>query len=35
MHVMLGLLNTNLISSFGYRGGHDSYKMADRTLQWH
>jgi len=33
MHVMLGLVNTNLISSYGYRRSHDNYKMADRTLQ--
>ena len=33
MRVMLGLVNINLISSYGR--GHDSYKMADRTLQWH
>jgi len=32
---MLGLANTNLISSSGYRRGHDGYKMADRALQWH
>jgi len=35
MHVMFGLVNTNLISSYGCRWGNDNYKMADSTLQWH